>query len=119
MVEGAHYEQSFAPVAMIDSIRVMLSLGASQGKQSYILDIHNEFQNTIEFDPSKRTHATISPFSVEYLRLRWSQHHDLAAVKKYPTGFVVHNLCSMQGQKDAGHKFYQLISRYLRHIGLH
>jgi hypothetical protein len=115
MVEGVHYKQSFAHVAMIDIIRVMLSIGASQDKQAYILDIRNAFQNTIEFDPSKRAYNTMPPFFVEYLRLRWSQH----PVEQDPTGFVAQNFCSMQGKKNAGQKFYQLISHYLRHIGLH
>jgi hypothetical protein len=28
MIEGVHYEQLYAPVAMIDSIHILLSLGA-------------------------------------------------------------------------------------------
>jgi hypothetical protein len=50
MIEGVHYDQSYAPVAMIDSIRVILNIGNAQGKQVFILDIKNAFQNTIEFD---------------------------------------------------------------------
>jgi hypothetical protein len=119
MVEVVNYKQSFAPVAMIDSIHVMLNIGDSQGKQAYILNIRNAFQNTIEFDPSKRTYNTVPPFFVEYIRLRWSQHPELTAVEQYPTGFVVQHLCSMQGKKDARQFFYKLISHYLRHFGLH
>jgi hypothetical protein len=59
MIEGVHYEQSYAHIAMIDSICVLLSLGASQDKQLHIMDIRNAFQNTIEFDPSKRTCSTL------------------------------------------------------------
>jgi hypothetical protein len=54
MIEGVHYEQSYAHVAIIDSIGVLLSLDASQDKQVYIMDIRNAFQNTIEFYPSQR-----------------------------------------------------------------
>jgi hypothetical protein len=61
--------QSFAPVAMIDSNRIVLSLGSAQGKEGSILDIRNAFQNTIESDPSKRIYITLPPFFMEYLQL--------------------------------------------------
>jgi hypothetical protein len=62
MIEGVHCEQSYAHVAMIDSIRVLLSLRASQENQIYIMGTRNAFQNMIEFDPSKRTYSTLPPF---------------------------------------------------------
>jgi hypothetical protein len=68
-------------MAMIDSICIVISLGDAQGKQAYILDIHNAFQNTIEFDPRKLTYITLPPFFTEYLRLRWVTQPGLAAVE--------------------------------------
>jgi hypothetical protein len=59
MIEGIHHEQSYAHVAMMDSIRIILIIGASKDKQVYIMDIHNTFQNTMEFDLSKRTYSTL------------------------------------------------------------
>jgi hypothetical protein len=109
MIECVHYEQSYAHVAMIDSIRILLSIGASQDKQVYIMDIHNAFQNTNTFDPSKRTYSTLPPFFVNYIRLRWASCPELAAIEQNPSEFVIQNFCSMQGQKDAGKKFYQLM----------
>jgi hypothetical protein len=94
-----HFYQLSAPVAMMDS----------KGKQVLILDIKNAFQNTIEFDPMKRTHSTMPPFFGEYIRLRWNTHPDLPAIEEAPSSFVVKNLCSMQGQKDSGQKIYQLM----------
>jgi hypothetical protein len=105
-------------VAVIDSIRVLLSLGASQDNQVYIMDICNAFQNTIEFNPSKRTYSTLPSFFFDYIHIRWACHPELAAVEKNPSDFVIQNFCSMQGRKDAGKKFYQLMYKYMKHIGL-
>jgi hypothetical protein len=80
MIEGVHFGQSYSPVAMIDSIHLLLILSASQDKQVYILDIRNAFQNMIEFDPTKRTYSILPPFFVDYIHLRWARHPDLAAV---------------------------------------
>jgi hypothetical protein len=54
IIDGIYYDQSYAPVAMIDSIYVLLGMRGSQGKKVFILDIKNDFQNTIEFDSRKR-----------------------------------------------------------------
>jgi hypothetical protein len=107
------------PVAMIDNIHIIISLGSAQGKQSYILDIRDAFQNTIVFYPSKHTYSTLSPFFVEYLRLRWATHPGLTAVEQDPSAFVIQNLFSLQGHNDAGQKFYQLMHKYMIHIGIH
>jgi hypothetical protein len=118
MIKGVHLDHSYVPVAMMDSIRVVLALGAAQGKQVFILDIKNAFQNTIEFDPTKRTYNTMPPSFAEYLRLRWNTHPELPAIEDAPSSFVVQNFCSVQGQKDAGQKFYQLMYKYICNIGL-
>jgi hypothetical protein len=99
-------------------MRVLLDLVAAQGKQVYILDIRNAFPNTIYFDLRKRTHNKMSPFCVEYLPLHWATHPDLGAVETDSTAFVVQKCCSVQGKKDAGQKFYQIICNYLWHIVL-
>jgi hypothetical protein len=119
MIEGIHYDQSFAPVAMIDTIRIVLSIGSAQGKQAYISDIRNAFQNTIESDPSKCTYSTLPHFFMEYLRLRWATYPGLPAVEQDPSAFVIQKCCSFQGQKDVDQKFYQLMHKYMKHIGLH
>jgi hypothetical protein len=105
-------------VAIIDSIRVIFRFVASQDRQVYTMDIRNTFQNTIEFYPSRRTYSALPPFFVNYIRLRWASHPELASVEQNPSEFVIHNFCSMQGQKYDGQKFYQLVYKYMKHIGL-
>jgi hypothetical protein len=52
MIEGVHYDQSFAPVSSIDSIQMMIALGAAQRKTAYTLDISNAFQRPLYFKPA-------------------------------------------------------------------
>jgi hypothetical protein len=87
MIESVNFDHSYAPVAMMDSIRVVLALGAAQGKQVFILDIKNAFHNTIKFDPMKCTYNAIPPFFAEYLRLQWNTHPDLPAIEEAPSLF--------------------------------
>jgi hypothetical protein len=69
MQQGVHFDQSFSHVASIGNIHILLNLGASQGKSFFVMDVNNAFQNTIQFDPSKRTYNMLPPFFSEYLRL--------------------------------------------------
>jgi hypothetical protein len=55
IIEGVHYDQSFALVSSIDSIRMMIALGAAQRNTAYTLDISNAFQRSIVFQACKRT----------------------------------------------------------------
>jgi hypothetical protein len=70
MIEGVHYDQYFGPVSSIDSIRMMLALGAAQRKTDYTLDISNAFQTSIVFQSCKRTYNSLPPFFVDYISLR-------------------------------------------------
>jgi hypothetical protein len=47
MKQGIHFDESFSPVASITNIRIILCLGASQGKSVFVLDLKNAFQNAI------------------------------------------------------------------------
>jgi hypothetical protein len=64
MIEGVHYEQSFAPISSIDSIRMMIALGAAQRKTAYTLDISNVFKRPLYFKPASvhtiRYHRSLS-----------------------------------------------------------
>jgi hypothetical protein len=62
MKQGIHFEESFAPVAMIDSIRILLCMAAAQGKHIYVLDVRDAFQTTVQCDASKCTYNMLPPF---------------------------------------------------------
>jgi hypothetical protein len=54
--QGSHFEESFAPVAMIDSTLILLYMAAAQGKTVYVLDFRNALHTTVQFDTSNRTY---------------------------------------------------------------
>jgi hypothetical protein len=106
MQQGIHLEESFAPVAGIDSIRFLLCMSAAQGKHAFVLGMRNEFQNIIQFDAANHTYNIPPPLFSEYIHLQWPDHPDLAAISTYPQLYTIQNFRSMQGEKYAGRKWY-------------
>jgi hypothetical protein len=119
MKQGIHFEEYVAPVAMIDIIHILLCMAAAQGKQVYVLDVHNAFQTTVQCDAYKRTCNMLPPFFAECIRLHWPDHPDLPAISAYPKLYAIPNFRSMQGQKDSGRQWYRLLKGSLENIGLH
>jgi hypothetical protein len=112
-IEGIHYDQSFAPVSSIDSIRMMIALGAAQRKTAYTLDISNAFQTSIVFQACTRTYNSLPPFFVDYNSLRWPDHPDLPGLTAQANAYAIQNFRSFQGQKDAGYYWHTLLMAYL------
>jgi hypothetical protein len=50
---------------MIDSIRILICMAAAQGKQVYVLDVHNAFHTTVQFDASNYTYNMLPSFFAE------------------------------------------------------
>jgi hypothetical protein len=119
MQQGIHYDILFAPVASIESIRVLLCVAAAQGKHVFVLDLRNAFQRTIQFDAQKHTYKILPPFFSEYLRFHWPAHPDIEAITTNPHMYVIHNFRSMQGKTDAGRLWYHLLKGAFEKIGLH
>jgi hypothetical protein len=119
MQQDIHYDESFAPVASIESTHVLLCLAAAQGKQVFILDVRNAFQNTIQFDAQKRTYNMIPPFFSEYLCLHWPDRPNLETITTDSHLYTIQNFRSMQGQKDAGRLWHHLLKGAFENIGLH
>jgi hypothetical protein len=103
MQQCIHYDESFAPVASIESI---------QGKHVFVLDVRNVFQNTIQFNAQKSTYNMLP-------RLHWPNHPNFEAITTDPHLYVIQNFRSMQGKKDAGHLWYHLLKGAFKNIGLH
>jgi hypothetical protein len=113
MIEGVYYDQSFYPVSSIDSIRMMIALGAAQRKTAYTLDISNAFQTSIVFQACKRTYNSLPPFFVDYISLQWTGHPDLPGLIAQANAYAIQNFRSFQGQKDAGYFWCTLLMDYL------
>jgi hypothetical protein len=79
------------------------------------LDISNTFQNSIIFDPSKRVYITLPPFYLEWFTAKWP---DFALPSKISKDLVLQCLKSIQGTKDAGQRWYKLISGRFLELGM-
>jgi hypothetical protein len=119
MKQGINFEESFEPVAMIDSIHIMLCMVAAQGKQVYVLDVCNAFQTTVQFDAFNRTYNMLPTLFAECIRLHCPDHPDLPAISADPKSFAIQNFRSTQGHKNTGRQWYHLLKGSLENIGLH
>jgi hypothetical protein len=61
----------------------------------------------------------LPPLFAEYLRLHWPDHPDLDVITADPHLYALYNFRSMQGEKDAGRRWYQLLHGALTNVGLH
>jgi hypothetical protein len=94
-------------------------MAAIQGKQVFVLDARNAFQNAIRLDASKRTCNMPPPFFYGYIRLHWSDYPELDALAADPKQYAIIFCCCMLGEKDVGCKWCQLLSASLASIGMH
>ena len=63
--ENNDFTDSYTPVALIDSLRLLLNLAASEGLLICIMDISNAFQNSIIFDATERVYHSLSPLYLD------------------------------------------------------
>ncbi len=105
--EYIDFHDSYSPVASIESIRVLLNIAASSGLLVSILDISNAFQNSIIFDATERVYMSLPPFYLEWFLHQWS---DFPLPSTNPKELVLQCLKSIQGTRDAGRRWYILLS---------
>jgi hypothetical protein len=46
-VEGLYYEETFAPIAHLDAIMILLAFAASKGFKLYQMDVKSSFLNGV------------------------------------------------------------------------
>jgi hypothetical protein len=46
-VEGLYYEETFAPIARLDAIMILLAFAASKGFKLYQMDVKSSFLNGV------------------------------------------------------------------------
>jgi hypothetical protein len=76
-----------------------------------LLDISNAFQNSVVFDPSECTYITLPQFYLTWFTSKWP---DYKLPSTTPSLLVLQCLKSIQGTKDAGLRWYRLLSGHLR-----
>ena len=109
MVVGIDFDLSYAPVIEGDALLLMIAMAASRNLTLYFLDISNAFQTNVIHDPNKRHYLHLPSMYMQWFRARFPNHplsrqHQDPAVK-----YVMQTLRGIQGTKDAGHEWYQLL----------
>jgi hypothetical protein len=115
MKENIDFTNSYSPVGSIDSIRLLLSLAASNHWTLNVLDISNAFQTSIIFDPNERTYLSLPPFYLEWFKAQWP---DYRLPSENIKDLVLQCLRAIQGTKDAGNRWYALLCKTLLNLGL-
>ena len=90
-----------------------MNLSAASGLTVRVLDISNAFQNAIIFDATERVHISLPPFYLEWFRAIWP---DYILPSDNAKDLVIPCLKSLQGMKNAGHRWYCLLSGRFREL---
>ena len=79
------------------------------------INASNAFQTNVISDPRKRVYVTLPTRYLEWFKARFPDH----PVSKYkdPKALVMQSLRNIQGTKDAGVKWFQLLARMFRDLG--
>ena len=112
MVEGVDFDLSFCHVADTYSTLLIFNIAAMLGLRLYFYDISNAFQSTVK-PSAERHHINLPPLYLDWYNARWPKHKiNIAQAKEY----CIQCLRCMQGEKDAGHKFNQLLIKIFASI---
>jgi hypothetical protein len=109
------FNESYAPVGSIDSIRAIICYAAATSLVLNVMDISNAFQTSIIFDPSERVYLSLPPKFLDWFMSKWL---DYQLPTTDPTKFVIQCLKSIQGTKDAGLRWYRLLTGVFRELGI-
>jgi hypothetical protein len=105
--EFVDFQDSYSPVASIDSIRILLNIAASSRLIVSILDISNAFQNSYIFDASERVYLSLPPLYLDWFQKQWP---DFKLPSTNAKDLVLQCLKSIQGTRDAGLRWYRLLA---------
>ncbi len=109
------FNESYAPVGSIDSIRTIICYAAANSLTINVMDISNAFQSSIVFDPSERVYLSLPPKFLDWFTSKWP---DFPLPNNNPTNFVIQCLKSIQGTKDAGLRWYRLLTGTFRELDI-
>ena len=100
--EGLDYEDTFAPVIRLESLRVLFALAASYGLKAHALDATNAFVGS-ELD--KETFMELPPGLTEQ------------TIDYMPTGQVCKLLRSLYGLRQSANLWNKMVSDFVTQIG--
>ena len=102
MLEGVDFTVSYKPVAGICSLCIITVITSAEGLIIFVLDIQNDFQNTILPNYSERVYISLPYLYLEFYKRKWP---------KYP--LASRNQKETQGKKPAGKLWYDLLKSIL------
>ena len=106
MVMGLDYDLSFAPVIDSPSLHFMIAIATSEGMTFYFIDISNAFQTNVIADPKRRHYIKLPALYLKWFKSIWPNH---PIVQMDPKELCMQTLRGLQGTKDAGRLWYELI----------
>ena len=112
-IKGLDYKESYAPIAVIDSIRVCIAISADLCLIIFIIDVSNAFQNT-PVNINERIHLYLPPYYLEWFRQQYP-HHILPSTKTF---YVLQSIHAIQGTKPAGKQWHDYVRKFFLSFGL-
>ena len=74
MIEGFDFNLSYAPVAGILSLCIIIAIAYTEGLIIFVLDIYNSFQNTILPYSSERVYLRLTYLYMDWYKRKWPEH---------------------------------------------
>ena len=115
MLAGVHFDESYSPVCNGSSFCHAICLASVLAMVFYFIDADNAFQTNFIEDPSSRHYLSLPPYYLEWFKSLWPNHPILLHNAK---DLVMQTLCNLQGSKDAGNKWYNLLVKIFKSLGM-
>ena len=74
MLEVVDFTVSYAPVAVILSLHIIIAISYAEGLIISVLDISNAFQNIILPDPVERVYLILTYIHLDWYKIKWPKH---------------------------------------------
>ena len=72
--EEVDFTVSYAPAAGICSLRIIIAIASAKGLILFVLDISNDFQNTILPNPAERVYLGLPYIYLDRYKIKWPKH---------------------------------------------
>ena len=110
MIEGLEFNVSYVPVAGIISLCIIIAIESVSGLIIFVLDISNDFQNTILPNLEEIVYISLPHIYLEWFKRKWPKHPLASRKQKY---IWIQEIKSIQGTKTSGKFWYDLLKLIL------
>ena len=74
VLEVFDFTVSYAPVDVICSLRIIISIASAEGLIIFVLDMSNAFQNTILPNSTERVYISLPYLYLGWYKIKWPKH---------------------------------------------